>query len=337
MTEKQLSQSTEKSYSKVVASALNHSRSKRNYDPEAPSDISLTDVARDLIDRQDVSQATKITSRSALLWFFKVKQDQESSDTMTAIETLQEMDMRMGRPITRRPQGITQKDLDLLLQELSKRSTKSVWAGRCAVWIQAGLICGARPIEWLDIEWSSPEKNLLKIKNAKLHHSAPAFMKNKKIKNEDSDDIDAEYQSKDRTHRLIPIDSSSDRTMIDMHLNMIEDVLPKSFEQHDRDSLFYQYHQSCKLILNRACRKVWKDKKLYSLYTMRKQFSANMKASLGSVVTAGLMGHSGPDSPSAASYGKANQAHARFRKTKASVDTWRQVPSLKDAGTAARP
>jgi hypothetical protein len=81
---------------------------------------------------------------------------------------------------------------------------------------------------------------------------------------------------------------------------------------------FKKYHDECAHVLRRTCRKLWGTKKAFTLYTMRKQFSANMKAVHGSDITAELMGHSSSDSPSAAFYGKANQAHARFKGQKQS-------------------
>ena len=51
----------------------------------------------------------------------------------------------------------------------------------------------------------------------------------------------------------------------------------------------------------------------YTLYTMRGQFAANVKASKGTAVAAKLMGHSSEDSPSTGYYGKGNQAHPKFK------------------------
>jgi hypothetical protein len=75
---------------------------------------------------------------------------------------------------------------------------------------------------------------------------------------------------------------------------------------------FGKYYQQCTSILTRACLALFNERR-YSLKTFRSQFSANMKSLHGSAVTATLMGHSGPDSPSAAHYGKANQAHPAFK------------------------
>lgn len=335
MTHPKITENTEKSYLKVVNTALNYSKSRRKLDWENPGAITMSDVARDLADRKDIVQSTKITARAALLWYFKTQHDASStSDGVQALDILRDIDQKRGRPVSSRPKKISQADLNLLLQEISHRSRKSVWAARCAVWIQAGLACGARPIEWLNAEWVHSDRTILKITNAKVHIGEPAFMRdknNKKNDDKDSDEIDEKYQSPDRVHRLIPVQSTSDQNAIDNHLSMIEEFLPRSLPQDVRSDMFHQYHQNCRLILDRVSRKIWSGKKQYSFYTMRKQFSANMKASLGSSVTAGLMGHSGVNSLSTSFYGKANQAHDAFKGKESAAESWRPAATLKES------
>ena len=331
MTHPAIKESTEKSYMKAVTSAINFSQRKRMSDWEEPVPLTMTDIAQDLYDRKDVAQATKITTRSALLWFFKTKQDAESPDAATAFKILANIDIRRGRPVTQRPKGIPELDVDRILEDLARRSTRSDWASRTGAWVQAGLTTGARPIEWLDAKWSSPDKTHLQLTNAKVHLGAPAFFRLKGGVDEDrgSYDVDRLLETKDRKYRLIPVRSDLDRHKIDEHLTMLDELIPRSKTTEERATAFSNYFEECRQMLGRAVRKLWDGKKKYSFYTFRKQFSANAKAQFGSAATATLMGHSGPDTPSASHYGKASQAHPGFKSKGSDRTVWR--PAQKDS------
>jgi hypothetical protein len=396
-------ESTKLSYAKAVAAACNHSRSKRRISFDEPVFISLTNIAQDLIDREDISQNSKLASRAALLHWLKNHSETNTPDWIVALSILKSMDRTRGRPTTNRPKCIKESELNLLLQEVNRRATKnkSEWAVRCEAWILAGLACGARPVEWLNTEWLTPEKTHLRIKNAKKHLAEPAFNRgkepneniarktsnnisgfpssddhvldvlmereypdnadfyedpshaaayerifdeafgdgkdghegNKEGNHDDGkasdDNSDREQHSEDGVYRIVLVEVDSDRIAIDRHLALIEEIIPKSFSSQDREYLFSKYHRACGQTMNRCSERVWSSKKIFSFYSLRKQFSANMKAAYGSTVAAGLMGHSGPDSPSAASYGKANQAHKHFKAKGASTLKWRPTTAIK--------
>lgn len=132
-----------------------------------------------------------------------------------------------------------------------------------------------------------------------------------------------------QTTRLIPIHGTTLRGFVETHLNFIEAAAPKHLPLLQRQELFRKYHLHCNTTLHRACQRIWKGSRSYALYTMRGQFSANMKASVGSTATAGLMGHSSPDSPSTGYYGKAQQAHGKYRgKTGSKAQTQRETNEL---------
>jgi hypothetical protein len=129
------------------------------------------------------------------------------------------------------------------------------------------------------------------------------------------------------TTRLIPIHSTTLRGFVETHLNFIEEAAPAHLPLEQRQELFRKYHLHCNTTLHRACKRIWKGARSYALYTMRGQFSANMKASIGSTATAGLMGHSSPDSPSTGYYGKAQQAHGKYRgRAGSKVQTQQEAP-----------
>jgi len=316
--------STRESYLKVVNAAFQHSTAKRTTDWEDPVRVTLCDMVLDLINRQDIAWSTKITSRSALLWYINSGTTRANEDSAQARELLINMRKEPGPRPAQRPKGISETELGLLLDEVYTRADNSVWAKRTAVWILAGLACGARTIEWIDAEWVTTEKTELRLRNAKVKLNKPAFQRSDvnpaieydldDITEFDADTLEEMFGTTDGIFRIIPIDRELDRSIIDTQMRLIRDHLPGIGMNKEADkAAFRRYHNQCRKVLVRASQKVWKGKKTFSLYTMRKQFSANMKAKLGSAATAVLMGHSGEDSPSAASYGKANQAHARFK------------------------
>lgn len=300
---------TRESYLKVIGSAIRHSTRLRTTDWEQPAMVQLTQVVQDLIARKDISQATKLTTRSALLWYIRSGETPASEDADQAKALLDGMERKKGPRFKERPKNIPETDLAKLLDEIYQRADRSDWASRCAIWIVAGLACGARPIEWLDTEWDSPEKTALRIRNAKIKLDKPAYLRN----SPDADDHQPE-PGEEGEFRLVPIAKESDRSMIDTQIELIRTHAPQAMSRERREEEFAAYYKQVRKVLDRACRKIWGGKKMYSLYTMRKQFSANMRAALGSGKTASLMGHSREDSPAAAAYGKGNQAHLRFRK-----------------------
>ena len=363
--------STKRSYAKAVAAALRHSREKRRISYDERVDLTLTNIAQDLIDREDISQNSKLASRAALLRWMKIQPESTQPDGIRAEGILRNMDRQRGRPATNRPTNIKESEISLLLAEVHRRATKnkSEWAARCEAWIVAGLACGARPVEWLNTEWVTPEKTLLRIKNAKKHLGKPAFLRgmiadeDHNIFNdvsfsntsrereypEDVDFYDESFRGDDHTenithpddtanegqhsedgiYRIVPIETDAYRHAISRHLALIEELIPKNLDPEDREYLFRKYHRESSRIMSRCSERVWSGKKNFSFYSLRKQFSANMKAAFGSTVTAGLMGHSGPDSPSAVSYGKASQAHKDFKAKGVMTAKWRPASALK--------
>jgi len=315
----QIKETTRVGYMKSVMAAVRHSKAKRTIDWEDPANVSITQVVQDLEEREDLTRETKLVARSALLWYIKSGQVQASEDTRRGMSMLESMTAPRGRkPTLIRPKTISEEDLAKLMDEIYDRTDKSAWARRCAVWICAGLVTGARPIEWLHAGWSDEEKTTLRLKNAKVKLLAPAFIR--KDAKEDHPDLESlHYWDLDESEhfREIPLDKEADRSMVENHLYCISEFAPHGMSEKGRHLEFQKYHNECALVIRRACRKIWGNKKSFSLYTMRGQFSANMQAAHGPEKTAELMGHSSADSPSAAYYGRQKYAHSRFKSSKA--------------------
>lgn len=336
---------TRRNYIKTFKTARNASIAKRTIDANEPALVTLTQIVEDYFTRTDQANTTREMTRSAILWIIRSGEVELTEDAHNALNLLEALKGKDGPKETiPRPKTISLKDLDLLLDLLNcqaERITNSHVSIRTIAWLQAGLACGARPIEWLNTEWVDGAQTQLRIKNAKIKVSAPAFSNKHAAQStalaaqtsfhQELEELvyweaSIDYQPvTEHSHRVIPIESKSDREAINMHLGFIQEVIPSHLDSLDREEAFERYYRQVRKTLDRACRKIWKNKKLYSLYTMRGQFSANMKAAKGSVATAALMGHSSENSPSAAFYGKARQAHARFRTGRASDMPQRQI------------
>jgi len=175
------------------------------------------------------------------------------------------------------------------------------------------------------VRWKDENEDVIKVANGKVKRSKPAFMRDR-LKAAPAataaDDVwiylecDPDSRVDLHTYREIPILSPFERFHVNNHLEELHEMVKVDLPHTLREIEFVKYFNQCRQILYRACQSIWHGKKSYSLYTLRKQYSSNMKAMVGSDATAELMGHSSKDSPSAASYGKSNQAHKQFKVAK---------------------
>lgn len=342
-----ITERTRQNYIKTFKTVRRASIDKRTTDEEEPALVTLTQIVEDYFSRTDQADTTRAMTRSAILWIIRSGEVDFTEDAQNALNLLEALKGTRGPKVTTpRLKTIPSKDLDLLLDLLfdqAERRSHTRVSIRTVAWIRAGLACGARPVEWLNTEWVDKDQTQLRIKNAKIKISAPAFLR-KKIAEESASMTQLTYQEEEealkhweasmdyepptaRSHRIVPIENKNDREAINMHLGFIQEIIPPHLDSLEREKAFAGYFKNARQTLDRACRKIWGNKKMYTLYTMRGQFSANMKAAVGSAATAALMGHSSETSPSTAHYGKANQAHARFKTGRASAMPQRQIPA----------
>lgn len=209
-------------------------------------------------------------------------------------------------------------------------------------WLQATIVCGARPVEWLSAKWADTKQTRLLIKTAKVKSGPPAFRR-------DTEDFDESYIPLEVEPwfntdfgfypsvgwREIPISSGRDQDIINTHLELFwknvqcSNDVQEVERQVNQMKRYEKYRKLCQKYLQRLCVQVWgKDpRKSYTLYCARGQFSANMKSAFGVEKTAELMGHSRSDSPAAASYGVRRQAHPDFKSSRAGPKlTFRESP-----------
>lgn len=332
-----------------------YSVAKRSIDPEEPVGVSILEAVEDLIARTDLSPSSKAAYRSAMLWYLQDLQDQSEQNRL-AFALLQQM-TRQSEPAAKaaptRKKAITEADYNALIEELGEMSTTSIWARRTAAWVQATLATGARPIEWLDAGLDAT-KTRLTICTAKQHLEAPRFLAASSSRTPwgeeptyiegapstgrspeapeaaNDEDDDGEEDMPLRVvgkQREVPLRHPSDQFAAEMHLGYFNTVIPPELDLEKRLTGFRKYHDQCRIVLRNACRRLWKGRKNYTLYTFRSQFQANQRAVLGAAGAAGLMGHSDSSSPSTAHYGKATQAFARFKSERAATGGHDEAPA----------
>ncbi len=285
--------------------------------------IDIIDLVRDVMSRTDLSDPSKNAYRSALLWHLRA-QDRLTGDDQVALKLLTEWAPWKISPLKTKPKTISRADFDRLYDELM--SQRGIWARRTSHWLLAGLATGLRPSEWLQAEWGDETKTSLRVQCAKTKLSPPAYLKQT-----------ASARKKNRsfgtgvTERTVPVSADFDRMVIDEHMKNIRETINMDASIQERARQFAQYQHQARTSIHRACIKIWGGRKMYSLYSLRRQFAANSKAAYGSGVTATLMGHSSPNSPSAACYGKANQSHTRSTRgpefTGLTIKTPSQIPT----------
>lgn len=311
-------------YEKIVRRLVKFSTAKRSPDIFEPVAVSPTELVQDLYDRVGLESGSFNTYRAALLWHFGQKLDnpayKDGYDLLVAVRKKPGSSEKTAK----KRKTIPESDLHILIEELSDKGKGSKWAYRALYWLNAGLASGLRPIEWETAQWVDPEQTILEVTTAKQKAALPGFIRAKlstaqsdenRGADEFAEDDDEEGMGSAPVQRQIPILNDQDRFYIKVHLNLLEENLSDELP-------LAKYYAQCRRALWRACRRLWGGKKRYSLYTMRSQFSANRKATVGTEATTKLMGHTRVDSPSAASYGKANQAHRGYvDRYKAGLDT----------------
>lgn len=314
-------------YEKIVRRLVKFSTEKRSFDILEPVAVSPAELVHDLYDRPGLVSGSFNTYRAALLWHFGQKLD--NPPYKDGYDLLVDVRKKPGSSpkTTKKRKTISEGDLHLLIEELSDKARRSKWAYRALYWLNAGLASGLRPIEWDSAQWVDAEQTILEVTTAKQKAALPGFIRAKLSsvqpdENHGADEFDEnedeEGMGSAPVQRQILIMNEQDRFFIEVHLKLLEENLSNELP-------LKKYYNNCRLALWRACQRLWGGKKQYSFYIMRSQFSANRRAIVGSAATAKLMDHTRVDSPSAASYGKANQAHRGYvDRYKAGLDTAQQ-------------
>ncbi len=344
-----ISPRTAGNYKTSIQAALRYSQRQRTTDWEMAAQVTLAQVIEDNNRRTDQTENTKKLLRFALLWGLR-SGHLKSSDIDSDIKLVSEgwTQSSYKKKDKQRKNTIPEGDLKKILERLQEKAIRSEWAKRTEVFLRAGLATGVRPVEWLHVEWFDAAKTLLRIRNAKGKLAEPALLRKPSaailINKPSARDADIDAQSVQRsdasihgTHsfRIVPIECEKDRVAVEEQIQLVNLIIGGSVDEVVRQRAFVRYHRACLQALNRTCVEIWQGTKRYQLYTMRGQFAADTKAAWGSAVATERLGHTREDSPSAAFYGKANQAHSKFKGKRETIRKQDIVAKIEAEKTAA--
>lgn len=293
---------------------------KRSPDPEEPASVGAIHMAEDLLARTNIAESTRRVYRSALIWYCRTYSYRDTS-VGQALELLESHAPDRGRPrsATRNAKSISAEDFEALLEalnELSFRETYSrLWAQRAHRWCVATMALGLRPAEWLQAEWIDETKSV-RVKTGKVKLAAPAFMPN--------------GPSPQERYRELRADTDTGRLAAERLLYSLHQFAPLDMPEGERAIKYRAFYDGCRRAMRRANTLAFGTKKHFTLYTLRSQWFANMKARHGVAAAAAMMGHTRDDSPAAMHYAKTNQAHAEFRAG-ADAQAVKQYPFEQDS------
>lgn len=319
---------TEELYAKIAKSLWAFSEEKKSLNGTLPDwePANPSDLVKHLFERTSLNQNTMITYAYALRWDFAKRQDiKEFIEANIELNEFIAKTRSAGKaPRAKKSKSrksIPKEDLDLLMEELTSRSAsgKSMWASPAQRWLQAGIATGLRPGEWITAEWIDNEKTAIRVTTSKVKASTAGFMRKKRSN---------EMYVPDIRTREIPVLDEFDRFEIEVHMSNFKAYVLSG------ELSFKKFQDNCGRALAISCKALWGEKKTYTLNSGRKQFSANMRAELGKVATAKLMGHTKANSPAASFYGKANQAYSRTGKNyRKNAQKQNQVDVMQDIGS----
>jgi hypothetical protein len=302
---------TEEEYRYRASLLWRQATEAKTTDPQQPPMIKPIDVVDFLIERsKSLQQTTWGLYRSALLFEFgsrlsdgpsyqeaydKLAMTRESSGPRRRRTAGDQPDVAPMRATRSSKAGLPKNDLAMLLDQLGLQNRTAGWGARAQYWLLATLATGVRPNEWEHASWGDQAQTWLLAPNSKRKVDVPAFHRQNKAAPADQqqttqleeDGIDAgDVDGPAKTFRAIPVGSDS-RVFVDLHLSSLNGC---GLE-------FQVYYNNCRTAIWSACKKIWKGKKTYSLYSARHQYSANTKAAYQIGDVAELMGQTDEKSP----------------------------------------
>ncbi len=270
------------------------------------------------------SRASWDLYRAAILWHMRDVLDKDPSEENQRIYDL--MNAERCSDETKKMQkglkaadSIPIKDLNKLIDALlaSNQQSKNIGV-ETQCWLLAALATGLRPNEWETAYLAQTEDGRwrLHVDNSKRKVAIPAHLEVKfyqdkyphlDIKNRfDIESLGFENISIDRKkNRVIPVN--------DKDLIWVQNHLAGIANHRNNGGQFDDYYQSCRQALFRACLNAFGGNKRYTLYTMRHQFSANIKNKFSKEEVADLMGHDSIES-APKDYASRRKGHPEFRQ-----------------------
>jgi len=315
---------TEAEYEKRVQQLYRRGWKKRARFYEDAVILSPADIVGDLIEARDqYAPQSWVLYRAALLWHLASNRHGPSASAfdsayrlLAATSNNQARDLQRVHEGIQRTQQPTKKTIPAadLTRLTSQLADMNRWGALTSHWLLAGLASGARPGEWLNATWSDETESSLCLPNSKRKVAVPVFTMvgaGETIHDLEADSPErliAGAASDDRKRiRIVPI-AQGDRPHVSSHLKAMNDYLDEK-PGISREDRFVSYFNMCRKTLRSACLKAFNGRRSYSLYAMRSQFAANMKAKLPLAEVAELMGHIEGSRVTMANYGGRWAAH----------------------------
>lgn len=339
---------TEMQYLIHATRIIKNSSIKRTNDPSNPYTATPIEVTTDFFESKSrLAPATWNVYFYALQWYMH-RNRSRSADFETAYKmftgtTPQRIEKRDPSPVrSNTKRTIPEDHFNKLISELGEMNRLTGWGTRVQLWIQAAVGSGLRPSEWVGAHWLAaegvPPESILVVRNAKLkrkdvdfHSPQPSVTASarhgKEAESESYSYLEKELDSPQsyppgtyfdhiKKTRMIPIDDR-DRIYVAHHMAALNGYLSEEPEENPEDR-YQKYYNVCRKVLTRACKTAFNGKHLYSLYTMRSQYSSNLRATLPLSEVAARMGHSANARTTMGSYGPRKAAFGGKERTKES-------------------
>lgn len=304
------------SFARIVVDHVTKSLQSSPEDPVHPTPMQVVEWL--IANRWQYKRSTFGVYRSAMLWALSTEADKpgvnEAYLRLAQTPTGPIRDKSLDKGVyARTKKTISRKDFATLTHALSdiRGRNDKYWGLRVVTWIRAGLASGLRPGEWKDCHLSEDKRRLI-VRTLKTKRAPAAWIRINQAKQagievnsvHDLPPLNVEEVPQERW-REVPI-ADGDLVFIENHLDNIATYL-----REEPGRAFETYYNNCRNLLRETCLRTFDGKVMFSLGTMRGQFSANQKAGLPLTTVAERLGNH----PRTASkhYGHRRNAHSTAR------------------------
>lgn len=291
---------TEFRYLERATAMFRQAGERRTDDPSEPHQATPAEVISDFLEtRNSLKASSWETYRYALLWYFARQRNEipEFEAAYRQLATIGENERPSSKAAAvKSKRTISEKDLNELITVLGGMNRSTYWGSRVQYWVQAALGTGLRPNEWLGASWLDDTETVLCVPNGKRKYAKTKFMPAHGQTIHDTiverPDLVEPGPFFDESTKLrnVPVDER-DCYYVSLHMLALEQYINEVPSESPAER-FRKYYAVCRKVLNKACHKAFGGTRLYSLYVLRNQYAANMKAQLPLEEVARRMGHS---------------------------------------------
>lgn len=322
--EQKLAQRTIQQYRKLFRLMIREGQKRRwNGAEEDIYPISDKEIMEDLLENpRRLKFGTLNSMRSAMIYCIRGTVTEHLIEEMQSPDFTAKLKLAALNPLTEnstvrsRPKGRIIPEMDYI-QLLSQLGQMKGIARNASVFLQATIATGARPVEWTNATWVDRNAGILRFKTAKSKSVNP-FNRNSTVQG-----IKFKEGDESISYRTVNVEPQHIE-IVDKQVLLVRNLLnlsqPGLLAEDMSDDLKYSYFkpyfEKCRVVLHRACMKVFADKRTYSLYDARSTFAANRRALYGVKTAAAELGHNAEkiDQAVQAHYGNRHVAWQSYKK-----------------------